>query len=400
MLRAATILALSILMPAPGVAQDAPMDASVPEAGVAEAGVPEGGLPDASFEDGGVPDAPRVPSDEDLAPPPVPTHRLRVAVIGSPPFLLRDGGEPTGMSLDIWREVAERMGVDYELVLMPNAGRALDALVAGRFDLAIGPISITSDRLRRVEFTQPYWQSSLAILTRPGSGSMWERIRPFLSRAFFGGLALLILILSVVGTLLWVFERKATDQFPEAPVKGIGVGIWLALVTMTTVGYGDKAPVTLAGRLVTGVWMVIAMLTASSLTAGIATALTLSQLDTAQISTAEELRGAEVATVEGTTASAFSRRYGARVHATETIDAAFRMLESEEVDAVVYDRPVLQYYIRNHPDAELSISAQEYEPQGYGFAIPIESVLRRQIDIALVGMEEEGRLRAIGERWL
>jgi len=397
MLRAISTLALLLLVPAAATAQDAPMDASVPEAGVPEGGIPEGGAPE-----GGVPDAgpPEVPSPEDLEPPPPPTHRLRVAVIGSPPFLLREGTEPTGMSLDIWREVAERMGVDYELVLLPNAGRALDALVAGRYDIAIGPISITSERLGRVEFSQPYWQSSLGILTHPGSGSMWERVRPFLSRAFFGGLALLLLILTIVGTLLWTFERKDSEQFPQTPLKGIGVGIWLALVTMTTVGYGDKAPVTLPGRIVTGVWMVIAMLTASSLTAGIATALTLSQLDTAQISTAEELRGKDVATVDGTTASAFAHRYGARVHTTQTIDAAFDLLAAEEVDAVVYDRPVLQYYMRTHPDVELSLSAQEYEPQGYGFAIPIDSVLRRQIDIALVGMEEEGRLHAIGERWL
>ena len=60
----------------------------------------------------------------------------------------------------------------------------------------------------------------------------------------------------------------------------------------------------------------------------------------------------------------------------------------------------MQYDLRTHLDSELSISSQEYEPRGYGFAIPIDSLLRRQIDIALVGMEEEGRLCAIGERWL
>ncbi len=83
-----------------------------------------------------------------------------------------------------------------------------------------------------------------------------------------------------VGTLLWLAERRDNpEQFPATPVRGIGNGVWLALVTMTTVGYGDRVPITTAGRVMAGVWMVIALISASSLTAGIATALTLSQLE-------------------------------------------------------------------------------------------------------------------------
>ena len=69
---------------------------------------------------------------------------------------------------------------------------------------------------------------------------------------------------------LWFLERGSNNsQVPREPLPGIGDRMWFALVTMTTVGYGDRAPVTASGRVVSGLWMLIALVTTSSLTAGL-----------------------------------------------------------------------------------------------------------------------------------
>lgn len=365
-----------------------------------EARPPDGGLDGGSLE-GGVPDGSVGPTVEP-EPEPVERRSLEIAVAGSPPFVTQgDDDTIEGLSIDVWRAVAEEIGVDFELTRLDNAGQAVDAIRAGRYDAAIGPISITSDRARHVSFTQPYQQASLALLTRPGAGSLWSRIRPFVSRTFFSGVAILLVVLTLVGALVWLVERKENEGVPDHPLHGIGVGIWLALVTMTTVGYGDKAPVTLGGRVLVGVWMLIAMLSVSSLTAGIATALTLSSLDHAAIESAEELRGRPVAVIGGTTAEGFANEHGARVMAVTDLEEAVDLLRSDRADAVVYDKPVLQYWLREHPDVELVLSIQEYEPQGYGFAVPLDDgALRREIDVALLEMEEGGRLDEIRARWL
>ena len=47
---------------------------------------------------------------------------------------------------------------------------------------------------------------------------------------------------------------------------------------MTTVGYGDKAPVTVMGRLIGLIWMFAAIIIISSFTAAIAASLTVSEL--------------------------------------------------------------------------------------------------------------------------
>jgi polar amino acid transport system substrate-binding protein len=201
--------------------------------------------------------------------------------------------------------------------------------------------------------------------------------------------------------LLWLAERHHNPkQFPDTPLRGIGNGVWLALVTMTTVGYGDRAPLSLAGRVIAGVWMVIALISASSMTAGIATALTLSQLDTGSIQRIEQLSQRRVAVVRGTTGAQLAAQHGARLVEAKDLQAAVQLVTHDKADAVVFDRPMLQYYLRQHPSVELRVSAKSYEPQGYGFAVRDDPALQHRLSVALLELAEQNQLRAIAQRWL
>ena len=326
---------------------------------------------------------------------------LRVGVVGTPPFLLSRPGEPLGgISADLWREVALELGLAYDFVPLPNTEAAIAQLAEGECDVLIGPISITSERSGRVSFTQPYWDANLAILAKAGGGSIWQRVRPFLSRAFMWGVGVLLVVLGIVGALLWAVERNANDQFPKHAVPGIATGMWLAVVTMTSVGYGDKTPITAGGRVVAGVWMVIAMITSSSLTAGIATALTLTQLEDATISTAKELDGQQVAVIDGSTGEAFARRMHARVIPVDGIEAAAQVVEDGDALAIVFDRPALQYYLASHPRSSLVLSSHAYEPVGYGFAVPLGSPLLNALNVTMLSIRESDRLKRIGDDYL
>ena len=132
-----------------------------------------------------------------------------------------------------------------------NVPEALKALESGALDVVVGPVSITAERATQVRFSQPYFQSSLSILSRTETPGIWGRIAPFFSTSFFTAVGILLCILAVVGALVWLLGRRAGNEaFPRDPVRGIANGIWFAIVTMSTVGYGDLAPKTLLGRLI------------------------------------------------------------------------------------------------------------------------------------------------------
>ncbi len=71
-----------------------------------------------------------------------------------------------------------------------------------------------------------------------------------------------VIILTIMfGHIVWFFERKKNaGQFPKRYLDGIDDGIWWATSTITTVGYGDKFPVSVAGRIVALIWMIISIL--------------------------------------------------------------------------------------------------------------------------------------------
>ena len=88
-----------------------------------------------------------------------------------------------------------------------------------------------------------------------------------------------LLLLLLVGLAMWRLERKRNpEQFGGTTIEGIASGFWFSAVTMTTVGYGDKHPKTLGGRLVALFWMFVSVILVSVFTATITSLLTVKQL--------------------------------------------------------------------------------------------------------------------------
>lgn len=324
-----------------------------------------------------------------------------VGYAGSQPFIVNDDGKWEGISVEIWDLLARENELKYKVQKYTNVAEALNDLRDGKLQAVVGPTSITSDRAELVEFTQPYFQSSLAILSRADDPSFFDRIVPLFTINLLYALFVFLFILACVGALLWLAERKASpEQFPPEPVRGIANGMWCAIVTMSTTGYGDIAPVTLMGRIVAGTWMITSILFATTMVAGIASSLTLSGLGKNTISSAEEFKGKNIAVLKDSPSVDFVENYDGKVVTVQNIGEAYKLLKSNSVQGVVYDRPQLEYFMKENEDEGLTISVADYLKQGYGFAFPLHSDRVSEFNISLLKLKEDGILRDITVSWL
>ena len=85
-----------------------------------------------------------------------PTGKLRAAINLGNPILAHAAGDggAGGVSVDLAREFARRLGVDLELVVVDTAGKSVDAVATERAD--IGFFAIDPARGADIAFTAPY----------------------------------------------------------------------------------------------------------------------------------------------------------------------------------------------------------------------------------------------------
>jgi polar amino acid transport system substrate-binding protein len=332
-----------------------------------------------------------------------PSAVLTVGIGGTPPFLIREGDKYEGIVLDLWQQIAVINDFEYELVLQTNTQAALEAVSVGELDLLVGPFSITSERLQTVNFTRPFFVSSVGVLVPTKLPTLWSRMSPFFTTAALSSVTGLLVCLFLVGNAIWLAERKHnSEHFSREYWPGVGDGMWFALVTLTTVGYGDRTPTTPAGRFIASVWMLIALVAISSLIGGLASAFTLAFSDAPAggITTPEDLRGARIAAVTGSTATIWAVEYGARVIEQPTLADAVALVTAERADGVVFDRPALEYFLFQNPEVDLRLADFTLSSENFGFVLPYDSPLTKPLDLTIVRLKEEGAIEVISNLWL
>ncbi|GIX41699.1 MAG: hypothetical protein KatS3mg129_1432 [Leptospiraceae bacterium] len=284
----------------------------------------------------------------------------KIGLGGSVPFLINENN-PKGVIIDIWQEmkyilIRENPNLIFEEIYYNNIKNFLDDLNQQKIDFACGSISVTTERFDQFEFSYPIYEARLGIVSPVSQFQILNFIKIFNKNVLFVPF-IFFLLLVLIGTILWKYEKEKNPDFQKEPIKSIGNGIWLAIVTFTTVVYGDLAPKTLKGRILLSLWMILAMVFASSLTASIASALTLLQLTSPKVESVNDLYNKRVLTIKGSSSEVFIKNYTNRLFYKNQLKEALEELDQKPhlYDAFVYDYPILKYNIKINQYSNLKL---------------------------------------------
>ena len=116
-------------------------------------------------------------------------------------------------------------------------------------------------------------------------------------------------------------------------------------MTMTTVGYGDKSPLSRNGKILGTIWMLVAILIISGFTATISSELTTKRLQN-NVSSIHDLHKMKVGCLEGRNTAIYLDYKHIKHKQYKTFDDAFDAMEKGEINALVDDGATLNYYFK------------------------------------------------------
>lgn len=303
------------------------------------------------------------------------------------PFVIKtEHNQYSGISIELWKAIAADINLDYEIreFSLPDL---IESVKKKEVDIAVSPLTITAEREQFLDFTHSYYTTGLGIaVKRKDSNSIISYVNKIFSLEFIRVISVIFLILFIIGFLIWFLERKSnTANFESSPKEGIGSGFWWAAVTLTTVGYGDKVPKTWLGRLIGLIWMFAGLIIVSSFTGAVASVLTVESLDANFISSVDELYQTKIVTIESTSSEEYLTNNNFNYSTVKSIQEGFKKLETNKIDAFVYDSPILKYYIKsNELSDKFIVLPIVLEPINYAFALSEDNPLIEIINLSIL----------------
>lgn len=330
-----------------------------------------------------------------------PDRELVVGTKEAPPFAMKTpDGKWIGISIDLWREVAERVDVKFRLVEEPSVQKLIEATSRGEYDLSVAAITITAERERGLDFSQPFYDTGLGIAVSVDSVSVWhEIIRTMTSFGFIQAAGALIGISLAVGALIWLFERRHNEDFGGGAARGLGASIWWSAEAMTQASTGLRGPKTMAGRILAIIWMVVSIITIAVFTASVTSALTTRQMR-GIVNGLEDLPTVRVGAVRASATIGFLDSELIKHRDFDNVQGGFKALIDGSIDAFVYDRPLLSWTAEQQFSSTVRVLDAVFAPQNYGMAMPTRSAYREAVDIAILEVIHEAKWKQTLFRYL
>lgn len=97
------------------------------------------------------------------------------------------------------------------------------------FDAAVGDVTITTNRTRLVDFTQPFMESGLVVVVpvKQVKSNPWAFLKPFTYQMWLVTGAFFLF----VGVVVWILEHRINHEFRGPPRQQLMTIFWLVCFT-------------------------------------------------------------------------------------------------------------------------------------------------------------------------
>jgi ABC-type amino acid transport substrate-binding protein len=313
-------------------------------------------------------------------------REIVVGIKDAPPFTMKDANnEWAGLSVELWQRIARELQLQFRFVDAGSVQELLEQTSAGKFDIAIGALTVTAEREQKLDFTQSFYVTGLGIAVPVVSSISWVPIvRALTSFGFLQAVLGLLGLALLAGFLMWLFEHRENAEFGGDLKKGLTSSVWWSTLAMTQRTRADTGPQTLAGRIVGIVWMIASIIAIAVFTAGITSLLTTKQLQ-GLVHNVDDLRSVRVGSVKETAADATLTKMRIKHRAYASASDGLNALRRGQVDAFVFDKALLAWMVRQNYSSAVQLLDTTFDPQNYAFALPNGSALRKPVTVALLG---------------
>ncbi|KZV17708.1 glutamate receptor 3.4-like [Dorcoceras hygrometricum] len=342
---------------------------------------------------------------------------LRIAVpyrVAFTEFVTKDNGAlgVKGYCIDVF-EAAIRLlpyPVPHQYILYGDGQRnpsykdLVNDVAQNKFDAAVGDVTITTNRTRIVDFTQPYKESGLVVVApvRQNKSSPWSFLLPFSWQMW----AVTGIFFLFVGSVIWILEHRTNTEFRGPPRQQLVTVVWFSFSTLFS-SHRENTVSTL-GRLVLLFWLFVVLIINSSYTASLSSILTVQQLSSGIQGIDSLISSSDPIGVQD---GSFAYRY--LIEQLNIAESRLKVLKSQDdyanflqlgptgggvaaiVDELAYIELVLSY-----TKCIFTIVGQEFTKSGWGFAFQRDSALAIDLSTATLQLSESGELQRIHDKWL
>ncbi|KAG6419555.1 hypothetical protein SASPL_121777 [Salvia splendens] len=342
---------------------------------------------------------------------------LRIAVpyrVSFPSFVTKDEGPlgAKGFCIDVFEAALALLPypVPHQYILFgdgkrnPSYDNIVNDVVQDKYDAAVGDVTITTNRTRLVDFTQPYMDSGLVVVApmQKVKSSPWAFLKPFTWQMW----AVTGVLFLFVGTVVWILEHRMNAEFRGPPSQQLVTVFWFSFSTMFF-SHRENTVSTL-GRLVLILWLFTVLVINSSYTASLTSILTVQQLSS-------RIQGIDSLTTSwepiGIQDGSFVYRY--LVDDLHVAESRLRVLKGEDeyiralergpsgggVAAIIDELPYVELFLSNTRCQFITVG-QEFTKSGWGFAFQRDSPLAVDLSTTILQLSENGELQRIHDKWL